>query len=170
MNIEKPKNSTLVVVVDAIQLFQQDITPQNQEEIINKYVALMDPEGFGSPFGEPNKSQVTEINEGAEMVWTITTLVEHEGIGEGESDYDVVLESMVQEINPEKSNGFFKEGIKINANPKNQIIGHVETDQSVKNGDEERYLLCFHMMKGDLVKDTMIIDPKLQIRKKEPGV
>jgi len=170
MTIEKPKNSALIIVVDAIELFQQKITHENQEQIINKYVALMDPDGFGSPFGESNKDQMTVIYEGGEMVWSITTLVEHEGLEEGGTDYKVVLESMVQEIDPKKSKGFFKEGIQINVDGKNQIIGHVETDHTVKNDDVERYILRFHMLKGDEVKDSMTIDPKLQIRKKGIGI
>ena len=169
MNLDTAKNSTLVIVVDAVQLFLQNITPQNQEQIINKYVALMDPNGFGSPFGQPNKDQLTEIYEGGVMLWSITTLVEYQGILEGGSDYKVILEDMAQEVDSQNSKGFFKEGIKIHVDGKNQILGHVETDHSVKDKTEERYIIQFHMLKGDEIKYTMTIDPKLQIRKKKIG-
>lgn len=169
MDFENAKHSTLVIVVDATQLFLQKITQQNQEQIINKYVALMDPNGFGSPFGQPNKDQTTVIYEGGEMLWSITTLVEYEGDIAGKSNYKVILENMVQEVDSKNSKGFFKEGIKIDVNKNNQILGHVETDHSVKDKAEERYFIRFHMLQGDEIKYTMTIDPKLQIRKKKIG-
>ncbi|WP_323788907.1 hypothetical protein [Psychroserpens sp.] len=166
MKTETEKKSELQIVVDAAQLFEKEITQENQEELINKYVELIDPNGTGSPFGAPNKDQETVIYEGSEMTWSITTLKPDEKDIDGVGNYLSFLESMVQEVNPEESKGFFKEGLKIDVNGKNQIVGHVLTDDSVKDGDHERYILRFHITKGDLFKDSMTIDPKLLIKKK----
>jgi len=84
---------------------------------------------------------------------------------EGDTDYKAFLELMEQEIGSENK-GYFKEGNPIYENGKNQIVGHVVTDNSVKNGDSERYILRFHITKGDEFKFSMTIDPKLQIKKK----
>ena len=171
MSPETETISELLVIIDAIQLFKQDITPENQEELIDKYVALIDPNGFGSPFGDPNKDQLSKIYEGGEMIWTIKTLreyAEEEEDIEGEESYKAFLEAMEQEIDPE-SKSYFKEGNPIYVNGRNQIIGNVVTDHKMKNGNTEGYVLRFHITKGDEFKFSMTIDPKLQIRKKEIG-
>lgn len=166
MSTTSEKTSELQIIVDAINLFQQDITHDNQEEMIDKYVELVNPNGKGSPFGSPNKDQETDIYEGGEMTWSISTLGKDEDAKEGEASYLAYLECMEQEIAPGKSKGFFAEGNPINVNEKNQIVGHVLTDDTIKDGASEKYVLRFHITKGEEFKFPMTIDPKLLIKKK----
>lgn len=163
MNSKNKPTSQLEIVVDALQLFEHEITRENQEELIDKYVALKDPNGFGSPFGDPNKNQETVIYEGYDMQWSIRVLNDDP---ENDLGYVAHLSEMIQKI-PAGDKGFFDQGNPISVNDEGNIVGNVRKDDAIKNDAVEHYTLTFYISKGDEMKDVMAIDPKLLIKKKK---
>lgn len=69
------------------------LTPNELEKLIDEYVELVNPNGLGSPFKQPNKNQTTEVYKGKTMLWSINTLYGEGGV---DQDYTVAIDLVNQ--------------------------------------------------------------------------
>lgn len=164
MSADKSPNSQLdIVVISPDELYEKinkSLTPNQLEKLLDNYVSLVNPNGLGSPPGQSNKNQVTEVEKGSTMQWTIKL-----GDEKDNKDYKVLLDSINQELQ-DGSKSYFTQNPLVEPNRDGSITGIV-SGIGVPDGTEEAYTIYFYITKDNVSKGGPLpIDPKLQIRQK----
>ena len=165
MSAIKPKDRTIRLIVEAEQLYNSDGGDAN----LDKFSSLVDDEGFGNAFGEPNANFETIVFMNKKGCWSI-----EKASNEGENQYySVSLSKVIHKPNADNPQFFTKDPLEVNPGT-GTVCGTIAKNPNLPEKDDS-YSIEFYVgfrkkteqggVVSGMVKFTL--DPKLKIRSRD---
>lgn len=158
----QPKDRTIRLIVEAEQLYNSN----GGDENLDKYTSLVDDEGFGNAFGDPNANFETIVFMNKNVCWSID-----KASNDGENQYySVALSKVIHKPNAGNPQFFTKDPLEVNRGT-GKVCGTISLNPNLPEKDDS-YSIEFSVgfskrtEQGGIVSGMVIytLDPKLKIR------
>ena len=161
MAATQPKDRTIRLIVQANKLYNSDVTDQD----IDDYTSLVEDDGLGNGFGDPNKDFETIVFMNKNVCWSI----EMNDPNGDDQHYSVSLSKVIHKPNAGNPNFFTSESLDVN-DKTGKVCGTISRNPILPDMDDS-YTIEFYVGYGEKTQQggqvsgmiKVELDPKLKI-------